>query len=144
MHNGLFQRNASPFRKSARNPSNGRENTSLNDFLTSTKSIDATVQGRIFTWKKFSRGQPIFEKLDRVIFREDCEQLFPDYIITNGPFMCSDHAFVCLDTAPPHQPRRGTNFKYQHFWAQYQDTHSLVKKNWRMGVRGTPMYRITQ
>ena len=28
--------------------------------------------------------------------------------------------------------------------AQYQDTHSLVKKNWRMGVRGTPMYRLTQ
>ena len=94
--------------------------------------------------KKFLRGQLIYEKLNRVIFREDCAQLFPDYLVTNGLFACSDHAFVYLDTAPVHQPRRGTNFKYQHSWAQYQDTHNTINKNWKIGGRGTPMYRATR
>ncbi|KAJ8435753.1 hypothetical protein Cgig2_003175 [Carnegiea gigantea] len=96
----------------------------------------------MFTWKKFPRGQLIYKKLNRVIFREDCAHLFPNYVITNGPFACSDHLFVLLNTEPAHQPRKGTNFKYQHSWAQYQDTHNIVKKNWKMGGRRTPMYRI--
>ena len=29
----------------------------LNDFLHYSHSIDATVQGKLFTWKKFLRGQ---------------------------------------------------------------------------------------
>jgi len=116
----------------------------FNDFLIATGSIDANVQGRIFTWKKFPRGQLIYEKLDKVIFREDCAHLFPNYVVTNGPFACSDHAFVLLNTEPAHQPRKGNNFKYQHSWAQCQDTHNIVKKNWKMGGQGTPMYRVTQ
>ena len=43
----------------------------LNDFLQYSNSFDATVQGRLFTWKKFLRGQLMYEKLDRVLFR-DC------------------------------------------------------------------------
>ena len=114
VYNGDFNEMLHPSEKVRRTPLTAEKIHRLNDFLISTKSIDATVQGRIFTWKKFLRGQLIYEKLDRVIFREDCAQLFLDYIITNGPFTCSDHAFVFLDTAPPHEPRRGTNFKYQH------------------------------
>ena len=116
----------------------------FNDFLSTTGSIDANVQGIIFTWKKFLGGQLIYKKLDRVISREDCAQLFPNYIVTNGSFTWSDHTFVFLNTDPAHQPRRGTNFKYQYSWAQYQETHTIVKRNWKMGIRGTPMYRVTQ
>ncbi|KAJ8441187.1 hypothetical protein Cgig2_024916 [Carnegiea gigantea] len=34
-------------------------------------------------------------------------------LVTNGAFTCSDHTFVHLNIEPAHQPRRGTNFKYQ-------------------------------
>ena len=44
----------------------------LNDFLNHTRSSDANVQGRVFTWKKILRGQLVCENLDRVIFREAC------------------------------------------------------------------------
>jgi len=44
----------------------------LNNFLSTCKAHDANVQGRDFTWKKFIYGQLIYEKLDRVILREDC------------------------------------------------------------------------
>jgi len=78
----------------------------LNDFLNHTKSFDAHVQGCAVTWKKILRGQLVYEKLDRVILREDCVQLFPNYLVSNGPFTCSDHAFVLLNTDPVHPLRR--------------------------------------
>ena len=84
----------------------------LNDFLQYSNSFDATVQGRIFTWKKFIRGKLVYEKLDRVLFRDDCLHLFPNYVVSNDPFTCSDHAYVFLKTDPDHAPRRGTAFKY--------------------------------
>jgi len=64
----------------------------LNDFLHYSNSYDANVQGRLFTWKKSLRGSLIYKKLDRVLFREDCLSLFPNYLVTNGPFTCSNHA----------------------------------------------------
>jgi len=84
----------------------------LNNFLVHSKYHDAHVQGRIFTWKKLLRGNLIYEKLNRVIFREDCLQLFPNYLVTNGPFTCFDHSYVSLNTDPAHPPRKGTNFRY--------------------------------
>jgi len=116
----------------------------LNDFLGHTKSFDAHVQGRVFTWKKILQGQLVYEKLDRVIFREDCVQLFPNYLVTNGSFTCSDHAFVLLNTDLAHPPKKGTNFKYQRSWVDYQETHRVVKKNWLLRVHGAIMYRAVQ
>ena len=115
-----------------------------NDFLEYSKGWDADVQGRMFTWKKQLHGRLVYEKLDRVIFRDDCPHLFPNYLVTNGPFTCSDHAYVSLNTEPTHTPRRGTIFKYQHSWAQYQDTHYVVKQNWKTHILGTPMFRLVQ
>ena len=99
----------------------------------------------MFTWKRWIRGQLVYEKLDRVLFREDCLQLFPNYFVfTNGPFTCSDHAYVFLNTEPTHAPRRGTTLKYQHSWVHYQDTHSVVRQNWKAATMGTPMYKVVQ
>ena len=114
----------------------------LPNFLHYSHSHDATVQGRLFTWKKIVRGHLIYEKLDRVLFRDDCLQLFPNYFVTNGPFTCSDHAYVYLNTDPSHEPRRGTTFKYQHSWSHYQEPHMVVKNNWKVNVRGTPMFKV--
>jgi len=86
----------------------------------------------------------VYEKLDRVLFREDCLQLFPKYLVTNGPFRCSDHAYVYLNTESTHALRRGTTFKYQHSWVHYQDTHCVVKQNWKAKIPGTPMYQVIQ
>ncbi|KAJ8421998.1 hypothetical protein Cgig2_005508 [Carnegiea gigantea] len=56
---------------------------------------------------------------DRVILREDCLKLFPDYCVTNGPFTYSDHSY-------------------------HHDTHCIVKRNGQFSLPGTPMYCITQ
>jgi len=88
----------------------------LNDFVHYSNNYNATVQGRLFTWKKLLWGQLVYEKLDRVLFRDDCLQLFHNYLVTNGPFTCSDHTYVFLNTEPAHALRRGTTFNYQHSW----------------------------
>ena len=85
-----------------------RKTLRLNDFLHYSNSYDANVQGRLFTWKKWIRRQLVYKKLDRVLFQNDCLQLFPNYCVTNGPFTCSDHAYVFLNTDLAHAPRRGT------------------------------------
>jgi len=39
-------------------------------------------------------------------------------------------------------PKEGLLFKCQHSWAQYQDVHIVVKRNWKHIINGTPMYRV--
>ena len=53
----------------------------FNDFLEYSKRWDVDVQGQIFTWKKRLRGHLVYEKLDRVIFRDDCLPLFSNYLV---------------------------------------------------------------
>ena len=81
------------------------------------------MQGRIYTGEKLLCGSLIYEKLDRVIFRDDCLQIFPNYIVTNCPFTYSNHSYVYLSTEPTHPRRKGTNSVQQHLWAHYHDTH---------------------
>ena len=113
-------------------------------FYTTVTVLMRLSKGGYLRGKKFIRGQLVYEKLDRVIFRDDCLFLFPNYVVSNGPFTCSDHAFVLLNTDPHHAPRRGTTFKYQQSWLHYQDTHCIIKRNWNSSIPGTPMYRIVQ
>jgi len=94
--------------------------------------------------ENFLQRQLVNEKLDRVIFGEDYVKLFPNYLVTNGPFTCSYHDFVLFNANPAHVPRRGTNFRYQHSWVHYQGTHSVMKKTWQSRVHGAPMYRVIQ
>ena len=116
----------------------------LNDFLYFSNCYDAIFQGRLFTWKKLIRGDLVYEKLDRVIFREDCLSLFPEYLVTNGPFTYSDHAYVFYNTNLAHPPQRGTLFKYQHSRPQYKDVHIAVKRNWKHITNGTTMCRVAR
>ena len=51
---------------------------------------------------------------------------------------------MLLNTDPAHAPRRGTTFKYQHSWVHYQDTHSIIKRNWKASIPRTSMYRVAQ
>jgi len=65
-------------------------------------------------------------------------------LLTNVPFTCSDHVYVLLNTEPTHIPRKGMTTKYQHSWVQYQDTHFVVKQNWKAHIPNTSMYRVAQ
>ena len=44
----------------------------------------------------------MYGKLDLAIFREDCRQIFPNYLVMNGSFTYSDHFYVSFNTDPTH------------------------------------------
>ena len=106
--------NTSYIRKIGVTPLNTSKVQRIDQILHYSNNYDGNVQSRLFTWKKLLWGKLVYEKLDIVLFRGDCLQLFPNYLVTNGPFTCSDHAYVLLSTNPTHSPMRETMFKYQH------------------------------
>ena len=75
----------------------------LPSFLNSIQAISIPVRGCPFTWKKRVHGHLIYEKLDRALGRQDWCQLYPDSIVYDGPFTCSDHTYIILNT-------RATNY----------------------------------
>ena len=80
-----------------------------------------------FSKEKHLHGKLVYAKLDRV--SGDCLRLFPNYLVTNGPCSCSDHAYVLLNIEPMYPYRGATNFRHQYSWAQYQDTYTNVRRN---------------
>jgi len=80
--------------------------TRLPCFLQFCDAVTLPVQGRPFTWKKRIHGHLIFEKLDRAIGRHDWCSQYPESCVTAGPFTCSDHSYVLLDTNPALPLRR--------------------------------------
>jgi len=71
-------------------------------FLNFCQAVSLPIQGRSFTWKKRIHEHLIYEKLDRAIGRHDWCCQYPDSSVSAGPFTCSDHSYVLLDTNPTH------------------------------------------
>ena len=117
--------------------------TRLPDFLESCQATSLPVLGREFTWKKRVHGHLILEKLDRAIGRSDWCRQYPDCRVMPGPFTCSDHSYLLLDTAPAQFVHRKPLFRYQPHWSHYHEAHSLVRKIWRRQTSGTPMFKFT-
>ena len=74
--------------------------TRLPSFLNFCQASSLPVLGRSFTWKKCIHEHLVYEKLDRAIGRLDWCCQYPDSSVSAGPFTCSDHSYVMLDTNP--------------------------------------------
>ena len=57
-------------------------------------------------------------------------------------FACLDFVSVFIDTKPNKSTKKGTKFKYQNSWTQYQS----IKNQTKLGkqVKGTSMFQIAQ
>ena len=116
----------------------------LPQFLRTIHGSSILVQGRSFTWKKRVHGHLIYERLDRAIGRQDWLRMYPDAFITSGPFTCSDHSYVYLQTSAPSLAIKRTPFRFQPNWNHYEGVHSIVKKQWSKRVNGSLMFRFAQ
>jgi len=116
----------------------------LSQFLRAIHGSSVLVQGRTFTWKKRIHGHLIYERLDRAIGRQDWLSLYPDAFVTSGPFTCSDHSYVYLQTSAPLPATKRTPFRFQPNWNHYEGVHSIVKKKWSIRVTGSPMFCFVQ
>ena len=68
----------------------------------------------------------------------------PDSSVVAGPFTCSDHSYVLLDTNPTHRPHRKIIFRYQPNWSTYAEVQTTVRKAWARRVYGTAMFRFSR
>jgi len=118
--------------------------TRLPSFLNYCQARSLPVLGRRFTWKKRIHGHLIYEKLDRAIGRQDWCCQYPDCCVINGPFTCSDHCYVMLDTNPAQFAPRKSLFRYQPHWSHYHEAQSIVRKKWLGQGTGAPMFRFTR
>ena len=100
--------------------------------------------GRAFTWEKRIHGHLVYEKLDRAIGRHDWCCQYPNSSVSAGPFTCSDHSYVILDTNAVQLSLHKTLFRYQPHWSSYHDVQRIVRKNWTGHINGAPMFRFTQ
>ena len=108
-------------------------------------SIQATsiqVRSCPFTWKKRVHGHLIYEKLDRALGRQDWCHLYPNSVVFRGPFTCSDHTYIILNTMSTQLIRKKPFFRYQPHCSSYEDVLRIVRNNWSTRITGAPMFRI--
>ena len=85
--------------------------------------------GRSFTWKKRIYEHIVYEKLDRAIGRHDWCCQYPHSSVVTGPFTCSDHSYIMLNTNPDQVSVHKSLFRYQPHWSSYGDVQRIVRKN---------------
>ena len=116
----------------------------LPGFLHSCHGVSVPVVGRSYTWKKRVHSHLVYEKFDRAIGCHDWFGQYPNSRVYTGPFTCSDHSYIMLDTDNIQFPMHKSLFRYHPHWSHYDDVRRLVQKNWNSRVSGTPMFRLTQ
>ena len=116
----------------------------LPSLLNSIHATSIPVLGCPFTWKKRIQGHLIYEKLDRALGRQDWNTLYPNSVVLGGPFTCSDHAYILLNTSPTPVVRKKPPFRYQPHWSSYEPVSSIVRHHWSKRSTGTPMFQITR
>ena len=70
----------------------------MRTFLNSIGGESLPLGGQLFTGKKIIRGHVVYERLDRVIGHIDWLDLYPNSSVTHGPFSCSNHGYIGLNT----------------------------------------------
>ena len=116
----------------------------LPSFLNFCQAISLPILGRAFTWKKHIHTHLVYEKLDPAIGRHDWCCQYPNSSVSAGPFTCSDHSYILLNTNLVQLSQRKTLFRYQPHWSSYHDVQRIVRKNWTGHITRAPMFRFTQ
>ncbi|KAL0294975.1 UNVERIFIED_CONTAM: hypothetical protein Sangu_3207300 [Sesamum angustifolium] len=115
----------------------------LKDFADCCLSLglnDAPTTGCYFTWYSNSESNPVWCKLDRVLFNNEwleaglrCNAHF------SPPGCLSDHSpgIVSILDPPVSHPKP---FRFFNMWADHQDFMATVENGWNLNVDGTAQF----
>jgi hypothetical protein len=116
---------------SAAEKSNGRvDRRMVNKFRHTLNSLalqDMPLQGRRFTWSN-GQEEPIMARLDRVIFSEGWDDIFPISNLMALSSNISDHCPLLLSCSS-NRPR-SYKFRFEHFWTKLPGFLEVVKEAW--------------
>lgn len=99
---------------------------------------EINLGGRRFTWSN-EQENPVLTKIDHVFCSDDWDMMFPNALLLAVPTLCSDHAPLFLQGAPPRT--RKISFKFEEFWLQAPGFHETVAHAWNKPVFSTDALR---
>ncbi|XP_056690230.1 uncharacterized protein [Spinacia oleracea] len=137
---GDFNELLSPIDKLGGNPIHSHQCKRLPTFLSNHQAVDVPCVQTAYSWKS-NQDSSLLERIDRAIVDSHFYNLFPKSTVKYGIFSVSDHAPVIFDSNSEyiHSNRL---FRFNNMWTLDQDSHDIVKKEWRVRQEGSRFYRI--
>ncbi|XP_062020746.1 uncharacterized protein LOC133737146 [Rosa rugosa] len=111
--------------------------------MTDCDLIDMGYCGSPYTWSDYQTK----ERLDRSLWTEELQNLFPCSRITHLHSSTSDHSplLVAVSDAPVRQSgRRKALFSFEQYWATHQECEEVIQRGWQTAAEGDPMSKVCQ
>ncbi|XP_011079174.1 uncharacterized protein LOC105162752 [Sesamum indicum] len=110
------------------------------DYCAALGLLDVPTTGCYYTWYSNNESNPMWCKLDRVLYNNEwleaglhCGAHF------NPPGCLSDHS-PGIVTIFDHTPTKPKPFRFFNMWAEHPDFLSTVEQRWNLNVEGTTQF----
>ena len=100
----------------------------LDNFIRENKLIDPPLKRASFTWSNMQE-HPVCKGLDRFLYSNEWEQLFPQSLQEVLPRWTSDHWLIVLETNP--FKWGPTPFRFENMWLQHPSFKESFGSWWR-------------
>ncbi|KAL2253455.1 UNVERIFIED_CONTAM: Retrovirus-related Pol polyprotein from type-2 retrotransposable element R2DM [Sesamum indicum] len=104
--------------------------------------LDVPTTGGYYTWYSNNESNPVWCKLDRVLYNNEwleaglhCSAHF------NPPGCLSDHSPGIISIFD-HTPTKPKPFRFFNMWADHPDFLATVEARWNLSVDGTPQFSL--
>ncbi|KAL2246088.1 UNVERIFIED_CONTAM: hypothetical protein Sindi_2877000 [Sesamum indicum] len=104
--------------------------------------LDVPTTGCYYTWYSNNESNPVWCKLDRVLYNNEwleaglhCSAHF------NPPGCLSDHSPSIISIFD-HTPTKPKPFRFFNMWADHPDFLATVEARWNLSVDGTPQFSL--
>ncbi|KAK8484822.1 hypothetical protein V6N11_070924 [Hibiscus sabdariffa] len=105
-------------------------------FMESSSLVEIPIKGGTFTWSNQRKeGEPILEKLDRVLASLEWSFSFPKAFGVVDAAIASDHSpiFLLLQGSPK---RARYDFKFESKWLLEDECSKKVSDSWKPSLQG--------
>jgi hypothetical protein len=106
---------------------NRRNMAAFRKFINDLQLKDLYLHGRRYTWSN-EQNKATMVKLDRVLFNQECDAMFPDCILQALSSETSDHCPLLLNTDASFKPSR--HFHFEDAWIKTEDFAATVESAW--------------
>ncbi|RVW92839.1 LINE-1 retrotransposable element ORF2 protein [Vitis vinifera] len=100
----------------------------LDDFIRENELIDPPLRSASFTWSNMQE-HPVCKRLDRFLYSNEWEQLFPQSLQEVLPRWTSDHWPIVLETNP--FKWGPTSFRFENMWLHHPSFKESFGSWWR-------------